>query len=246
MPVCWQKIIHLTPLIVGARFLSYDPSVTQRSELDRGEFGMGVSASFGVTFGMNEKGGMDMEEFAKYLRNAIMPLYPNAAPEFGKWVFLKCDSGPGRLNLDLLADLRSDGFILFPGVPNTTAVTQETNQNYGPFKTQYCKNLDAVVDARLKQEKSTAMAPWQVGLIVYGGTNIETGLIVQSAFDAGFSRDACRNAWDKVGAAPLPKAALENKKVRKSLGDDSAEYQAQLLEIQQANNIAVHSLTTDG
>jgi len=207
---------------------------------------MGVSASFGVTFGMNEKGGMDMEEFAKYLRNAIMPLYPNAAPEFGKWVFLKCDSGPGRLNLDLLADLRSDGFILFPGVPNTTAVTQETNQNYGPFKTQYCKNLDAVVDARLKQEKSTAMAPWQVGLIVYGGTNIETGLIVQSAFDAGFSRDACRNAWDKVGAAPLPKAALENKKVRKSLGDDSAEYQAQLLEIQQANNIAVHSLTTDG
>jgi hypothetical protein len=36
------------------------------------------------------------------------------------------------------------------------------------------------------------------------------------------------------------------KKVRKSLGDGSAEYQAQLLEIQQANDIAVHSLTTDG
>ncbi len=36
----------------------------------RGEFGMGMSASFGVTFGMNEKGGMDMEEFAKYLCNA--------------------------------------------------------------------------------------------------------------------------------------------------------------------------------
>ncbi len=58
------------------------------------------------------------------------------------------------------------------------------------------------------------MAPWQVGLIVYGGTDIETGLIVQLAFDAGFSRDACRNAaWDKVGAAPLTRAALENKKV---------------------------------
>jgi len=50
----------------------------------RVEFGMGVSASFGVTFGLNEKGGMDMEEFAKYIRNAIMPLYPNVAPEFGK------------------------------------------------------------------------------------------------------------------------------------------------------------------
>jgi hypothetical protein len=53
----------------------------------RGEFGMGVSASFGVTIGLNEKGGMDMEEFAKYLYNAIMPLYPNAAPEFGKCFF---------------------------------------------------------------------------------------------------------------------------------------------------------------
>jgi hypothetical protein len=124
----------------------------------RGVFGMGGASeeSFGATIGLNEKGGMDMEEFAKYLRNSIMPLYPNAAPEFGKWVILKCDSGPGRPNLDLLADLRSDGFILFPGVPNTTAVLQETDQNYGPFKTQYCKNLDAVVDERLKKGKSTA------------------------------------------------------------------------------------------
>jgi hypothetical protein len=89
----------------------------------RGVSGMGAGAtseeSFGVTIGLNEKGGMDMEEFVKYLRNSIMPLYPNAAREFGKWVILKCDSGPGQLNLDLdlLADLRSNGFILFPGVP---------------------------------------------------------------------------------------------------------------------------------
>ena len=117
----------------------------------RGEFGMGVSASFGVTIGLNEKSGMDMEEFAKYL-------YRMRHLNLGSG-FLKCESGPGRLNLDLLADLRLDGFILFPGVPNTTAVTQETDENYGPFKTQYCKNLDAVVDARLKQEKSLAMAP---------------------------------------------------------------------------------------
>ena len=50
----------------------------------RGEFGTGMSERYGVAFGMNKKGSMDMEEFAKYLRNSIMPLYPNAAPEFGK------------------------------------------------------------------------------------------------------------------------------------------------------------------
>ncbi len=94
----------------------------------------------------------------------------------------------------------------------------------------------------MKKGKSTAMAPWQVVLIVYSGTD----LVVKLAFNTGFSRDACRNAWDKVGAAPLTRAALENKKVPKSLGDSSAEYQAQLLEIQQANDIAVHSLTLIG
>jgi hypothetical protein len=61
-----------------------------------------------------------------------------------------------------------------------------------------------------------------------------------------FLRDAYRNAWDKVGAKPLSRAALENKKVRKSLGDGSVEYQAQLLEIQQANDIVFHSLMLDG
>jgi hypothetical protein len=88
------------------------------------------------------------------------------------------------MNLELLANLQLYGFILFSGVPNTTAFTQETDQNYGPFKTQYCKNLDAVVDAQLKQGKTTLLAPWQVGLIVYGGTDLEMGLVVNLAFDA--------------------------------------------------------------
>jgi len=79
-----------------------------------GKFGLEEQKSLPVSLGMNEKGGMDEEEFAKYIMNAIVPLYPNAAPEKGKWVILKCDSGPGRMNLDLLADLRTSGFILFP------------------------------------------------------------------------------------------------------------------------------------
>ena len=87
-----------------------------------GKFGLEEEVELPVTFGVNEKGGMNDDEFAEYLKTAIMPLYPNAAPEKGKWVILKCDGGPGRMNIDLLVDLRSEGFILFPGVPNTTAV----------------------------------------------------------------------------------------------------------------------------
>ena len=45
-----------------------------------------------------------------------------------------------------------------------------------------------------------------VGLIVYGGTDPETGFhIEESAFQAGFSCNACCDAWAKVGAAPFKK-----------------------------------------
>ena len=212
----------------------------------KGEFGLGEVVLKPVSIGMNEKGGMDEEEFAKYICNAIMPLYPNASPEKGKWVLLKCDSGPGRLNLDLLAELRTSGFILFPGVPNTTAVSQETDQNYGPFKTQYCKNLDAVIDERIKQKKCIQLPPWQVGLIVFGGVDPETNFVVKSAFECGFSRENCRNAWGKVGAAPLTRACMLNKKVRRSLGDGSDEYQQMLLNIQTANDVSTNALNTGG
>ena len=169
-----------------------------------GKFGLEEEATFPVTLGTNEKGGMNDDEFSLYLKNSIMPLYPNAAPEKGRWVILKCDSGPGRMNVDLLADLRSHGFILFPGVPNTTAVTQETDQNYGSFKGVYARNLDLVVEERIEQKKSTSLPAWTVGLIIFGGTDPETNLLVtESAFNQGFSRAACRHAWEKVGAAPL-------------------------------------------
>jgi hypothetical protein len=102
-----------------------------------GTFGFEEEQFLPATFGVNEKGGMDDSEFSLYLRNNIIPLYPKAAPEKGRWVVLKCDSGPGRMNIELLAELRASGFILFPGVPNTTAVSQETDQSYGPFKHQY-------------------------------------------------------------------------------------------------------------
>ncbi len=43
-----------------------------------GQFGWEEERSWPVTFGQNEKGGMDKVEFEKYLLNAINPLYPNA------------------------------------------------------------------------------------------------------------------------------------------------------------------------
>ena len=156
----------------------------------KGKFGHGEYSLSLVSIGVNEKSGMDTDEFANYIRNAIMPLYPDAAPEYGKWVVLKCDSGPGRLNLYLLADLQTSGFILFPGVPNTMAVMQEMDQNYGPFKSQYGRNLDTVVDGRIAQGKMTTIPPWQVGIAVFGGIDQETGVLL-SRHSSKDSQEIC-------------------------------------------------------
>ena len=150
------------------------------------------------------------------------------------------------MNLDLFADLFTSRFILSPGVPNTMAVMQEMDQNYGPFKTQYCKNLDVVINERIKQKKSTALLPWQVGLIVFGGVDPETNIVMQLAFDEGFLREGCRNAWGKVGAVPLMRSCLTNKKVRKWLSDGTTDFQQLLLNIQDANDMANHALTSGG
>ena len=42
-----------------------------------GQFGWEEERSWPVTFGQNEKGGMDKVEFEKYLLNSIIPLYPD-------------------------------------------------------------------------------------------------------------------------------------------------------------------------
>ena len=102
---------------------------------------------------------------------------------------LKADSGPGRGALKLLTCLCHLGFYLYPGVPNTTAISQETDINYGPFKSQFRRNLEEVVDERVLQVKSTSLQPWMAPLVVFGGKDEETGLVInqdESAFEVGF------------------------------------------------------------
>ena len=173
-----------------------------------GKFGCNDEREWVCTFGMNPKGGMDDEQFEKYVEGSLFPLYPDAEDVPGKRVILAPDSGPGRANLELLAKLRLNGFYLYPGVPNTTSVTQETDRNYGPFKTQFRTNLDDVVQARLEHDPpvSVSLQPWLVGLIVYGGVDAKTGFEIKpndSAFQASFSREMCVKAWVKVGRAVL-------------------------------------------
>ena len=99
-----------------------------------GRFGCAEERIWPCTIGMNEKGGMPDNEFEKYIDNSIIPLYPDLEDTPGKRVLVKVDSGPVRNGRELLVKCRFRGLYIYPGLPNATSVQQETDLNYGPFK----------------------------------------------------------------------------------------------------------------
>ena len=158
----------------------------------------------GVTFACNKKGGMNKEELRKYLVQAILPLYPDAADVPGNRVLIKIDSGPGRMNKAMLVELHVKGFYLLPGLLNSTHVTQETNQNYGQFKNLTRRNLEI-----LMLECQLLGIPLRIPdlvWIVFGGSR--DGITLKNAFDKSFGIQANLHAWCKVGAVPLTRNCM--------------------------------------
>ena len=68
--------------------------------------------------------------------DVFVKLYPDAWNFLGKGVMLIIDSGPGQNKEDLLVALAAGGFLLHPGVSNSTHVTQPMDCNNGYFKHQ--------------------------------------------------------------------------------------------------------------
>jgi hypothetical protein len=188
---------------------------------------------------------MDDNEFEQHITNSILLIYPHTRDRPGSRLLLKCDNGPGRLQIKLLAKLRFLGVYLYPCVPNTMAVTQETDRTYGKFKSQYRRNLELLVDKCVRLEKSVSIPQFKHGLFVFGGVDPDTGLALESAFEVGFLRQRCPNAWTKIGAPPLTRKCLDNPQVRRSIDIDK-EYALLVNSVQEANEYAVYVLTEAG
>ena len=119
------------------------------------------------------------------MEHSIFPLYPDAAKENGNCFLIKIDSGPGQTNLNMLACCCNLGFIFYPGVPNTTHVTQETDQVYGLFKSIIGENLDMITKLKTNAEQSVSLQLWIVVLVFFGGCyNKANKLIEKNSFDA--------------------------------------------------------------
>ncbi|CAJ1934739.1 unnamed protein product [Cylindrotheca closterium] len=149
---------------------------------------------------------------------------------------MKVDNGPGRNQIEALAQLRNNGIYVFLGVPNTTSVSQETDQNCGVFKSIYRENREKMVNDQNLMQKPTNLSLPVIGILIFGGTDPVTGENhFCSAFDEAFSKEKCLGAWAKVGAAPCTRKCLNSAKVCHQLGDDLDPMATMYKVIQQQN-----------
>ena len=216
-----------------------------------GRWGFDEVTERGVTANCNMKAGMDVEEFCKYVEDCIVPLYPDARDEPGKRVLLIVDSGPGRTQVEMLARLRTKGIYVKPGVPNTTHITQPTDQNYGMFKSIYRSNL------KLLTQHTTSIKHTSIPLLVFGGDYTNEGVVLchlQSAFDEAFSFDRNQEVWRKLGFYPFTRACLLDSKVKHEvvlLADGTIDLDADpqstiLIEFEKENKEAVAKINQLG
>jgi hypothetical protein len=222
-----------------------------------GRFGFPERKKLDCTFGMNEKGGMNAVELDKYINSAIVPLYPDMEDVPGKRVIIKVDSGPGRTNLQMLSEAKLKGLYIYPSVPNTTSVTQEADELYGPFKTIYRINLQLLTEIRYQQRKPVQIT--DLPILVFGQppswVSFPDGRRFRDAFTETFSPERCLRAWSKCGAVPLTRAPLKSPKVRHevivnredgTINEDADPETSLLLAIEHRNKMACEHLSAIG
>jgi len=177
-----------------------------------GTFGHGERKLHHCTYGLNERAGMNTVELEKHTNANILPLHPDVEDVPLKRIILKVDSGPGRLNVPMLAALRLKGVHVVARVPNTTSTTQETDQSLGPFKTPCRGNLATLAAARFEMRKTLRIE--DLPIIVFGGKDPIADVQLENAMEKGFNQTSCLKAWLKCGAVPPTMSPLESNKVR--------------------------------
>lgn len=216
-----------------------------------GIFGHDKEKSFPASVTTNEKGGTDGRVLRQLLMYYVNTLYPDAADIAGKRVLFKIDGGPGRLDIPMLAQLRSLGVYLFPGVQNTTHVTQETDQNYGEFKSLLRKHIQVLLNEMFakyqeqQHDRANTNAPSapptlnrsHYGLLLSGRpADEENGVAaIPPIYQHCFSKEKNLRSWAACGAVPCTRQALNHRSVRHEVispenTEDESNYTAVLVD----------------
>ena len=212
------------------------PSIT-------GRFGCPTQVESDSFYAVRSRGSMDEELLNQYIETVIVPLYPNMNKtaifdtRTGRLnqgpVILKVDAGPGRIVSSEIVLAKREalferGLIIILGLPNATSVQQEMDALYGPFKSATYSRGEKVVQRKLKERGLARRNGQQVVSAavlnldfndlptIVNGTATDT--IADKPFDLHFTKEKILWSWAKVGFVPFTRSCLQNRRVRKELG----------------------------
>jgi hypothetical protein len=114
------------------------------------------------------------------------------------------------------------GLYIYPSLPNATSVQQETDLNYGPFKSVIRSNLKKISSAFYAAGLPIPLELSMFGLIVYGGTILvgKSTIICRNTLAETFDMASNKNSWREVRAVPYMRKCLFNSKVRHNGTDE--------------------------
>ena len=233
-----------------------------------GRYGCPTRVDSDSFYAVRPRGSMDDTLLNQYIESVIVPLYPNMHKtavfdeRTGKLnqgpVILKVDAGPGRivsseLILAQRAALFERGLIILMGLPNATSVQQEMDALYGPFKSATYARGEKVVQEKLRQRglarrngerlpKAVLNLDFADLPTIVNGTVDDVGS--NRPFNTYFTKEKILWSWSKVGFVPFTRSCLNNKRVRKELGQHTED--AGLENLQLRYDILADSIENDG
>ena len=189
-----------------------------------GKYGHNSRKKFDFMIAASPKGSMTKEILNSYL-SKFSNLYPGLRDEIRNRFLFKTDSGPGRSNCDVNFTAKVNGIYIYPGVPNTSEVTQEMDQLFAYFKSLMERNRRRIVQEKGSRNLGQATL-LDLPNMIFGGTYVlEDGHSIElaNAFEKGFSADHLRAAREKCGYCPANRASLLHNKCRRQFGDENIE-----------------------
>ena len=101
---------------------------------------------------------------------------------------------------------------MYSGVPNTTAVSQETDISFGYFKSLFQENLRQMTKDALEQGGQVSLNIAAIKDLVCGIQGDRTSQY-KASYPLAFCPERNRAAWAAVDAAPRIRKCLESDKI---------------------------------
>ena len=106
------------------------------------------------------------------------------------------------------------------------------------------------IEGRLDSKKSLSITSTMVGLPLFGGVDMDTGITVSpDAFQKAFAPSQCLAVWQKVGAVSkdgrITRACLNDLQVLQEIGDNE-DTNRLFYAVQNANDLSIGAHNTAG